>query len=566
MAETFRERLTSLLLKSDLVDKKKLEHALAIQKKEGGALSQILVREGWISEKELLALLSQELDIPPIDLSRFKIDPEIAKMVPERIARQYHLIPISRIGNTLVISMADPLNIFAMDDLRMLTHYQIDPVLSTDKDILAAIDRIYTPQDLKISRILEGAEIDVSTDLTDQEEVDLEAIAKSPEKVPIVEIVNLILIEALDKRASDIHLEPGEDRLRIRYRIDGNLLDAVSLPKESQQAIASRLKIMCGLDITESRLPQDGRFRIRFRGKEIDFRVSVLPIMYGGKMVLRILDKSALQFGLEHLGFNAAPLVKFKEAVKKPFGMILLTGPTGCGKSTTLYSLLQTLNVPERNLTTIEDPIEYQVEGVTQIQVHPDIGLTFAGGLRSVLRQTPDVIMVGEIRDFETADIAVKSSLTGHLILSTLHTNDAPSAITRLVDMGVEPYLIASSLIVVGAQRLCRVICTNCKEKVTLEKSLLGSIGLKEPKQNTFYQGKGCRKCAKTGYFGRMGILEVLEVDDKVREMILNRASTAELTDYARKHGMITLHEDALKKFEMGFTTLEEVMRVTVQE
>jgi len=568
MAETFRERLTSLLLKSNLVDKKKLENALSIQKKEGGALSQILVREGWISEKELLSLLGQELDIPPIDLSRFKIDPEIARMVPERIARQYHLIPISRIGNTLVISMADPLNIFAMDDLRMLTHYQIDPVLSTDKDILEAIDRIYNPQDLKISRILEGAEMELPTELTDREEVDLEAIAKNPEKVPIVEIVNLVLIEAFDKRASDIHIEPGEDRLRIRYRIDGNLLDAISLPKESQLAITSRLKIMCGLDITESRLPQDGRFRIRFRGKEIDFRVSVLPIMFGGKMVLRILDKSALQFGLEHLGFNPEPLVKFKEAVTKPFGMILLTGPTGCGKSTTLYSLLQTLNTPERNLTTIEDPIEYQIEGVTQIQVHPDIGLTFAGGLRSVLRQTPDVIMVGEIRDFETADIAVKSSLTGHLILSTLHTNDAPSAITRLVDMGVEPYLIASSIIVIGAQRLCRVICTQCKEKVTVEKSLLESVGLKmkEAKEATCYRGKGCRKCARTGYFGRMGILEVLEIDDQVRDMILNRAQTAEITEYARAHGMRSLHEDALKKFEMGLTTVEEVMRVTVQE
>ena len=528
-------------------------------------MSQILVQEGWVSEKDLLSLLGQELDIPPIDLSRFKIDPQIAKLIPERIARQYHVIPISQIGNTLVISMADPLNIFAMDDLRMLTHYQIDPVLSTDKDILEAIDRVYAPQDMKISRILEGAEVETSTELSQEEEIDLEEIARSPEKIPIIEIVNLMLIHALDKRASDIHIEPGETHLRIRYRIDGMLIDAINLPKESQQAVSSRIKIMCGLDITENRLPQDGRFRIRFKGREIDFRVSVLPIMFGGKVVLRILDRSALKFGLDHLGFSPEPLVKFKEAVQKPFGMILLTGPTGCGKSTTLYSLLQTLNTLERNLTTIEDPVEYQIEGITQIQVHPDIGLTFASGLRAVLRQSPDVIMVGEIRDFDTADIAVKSSLTGHLLLSTLHTNDAPSAVTRLMDMGVEPYLIASSIIVVGAQRLCRMTCSNCKEKIAVPKLLLDSIGYRGDKKE-FYHGKGCRKCAQTGYYGRMGVLEVLEIDDKVREMILNRSSTAEMKVYAQKKGMKTVHEDALKKFEMGLTTVEEVMRVTVQE
>ncbi len=555
----------TLLLESQLVDQKRLDQALVLLKKKGGTLSQILVQEGWVSEKELLSLLGQELDIPPIDLSRFKIDPQVAKLIPERIARQYHVIPISQIGNTLVISMADPLNIFAMDDLRMLTHYHIDPVLSTDKDILEAIDRVYAPQDMKISRILEGSEVEAPVEIGQEEEIDLEEIARNPEKVPIIEIVNLMLINALDKRASDIHIEPSEGTLRVRYRIDGILIDAINLPKESQQAVVSRLKIMCGLDITESRLPQDGRFQIRFKGREIDFRVSVLPIMFGGKMVLRILDRAALKYGLERLGFSPGPLSKFREAVRKPFGMILLTGPTGCGKSTTLYSLLQTLNVPEKNLMTIEDPVEYQIEGITQIQVRSEIGLTFAGGLRAVLRQTPDVIMVGEIRDFETADIAVKSSLTGHLLLSTLHTNDAPSAVTRLMDMGVEPYLIASSIIVVGAQRLCRVICSNCKEKVTVLKTLLESIGHKADKKE-FFQGKGCRKCARTGYFGRMGLLEVLEMDDAVREMILNRASTADIQAYARKKGMKTIHEDALDKFEAGLTTVEEVMRVTVQE
>ncbi|MFH1857853.1 MAG: ATPase, T2SS/T4P/T4SS family [Candidatus Omnitrophota bacterium] len=565
MTTSFQQRLMALLLEKKLVDKKRLEEALAIQKKSGGMLSKILVEEGWVSEKELLSLVGQELDIPPMDLSRFKIDPLVARLIPEKIARRYHIIPISQIGNTLVVSMVDPLNILMMDELRMLTQYQIGPVLSTEKDILDAIDRVYAPQDSKISRLLEGMEVESPEELFKEEEINLESIVQSSKKIPIVEIVNLMLLDALDKRASDIHIEPAEKGLRIRHRVDGVLLEATVLPKESQQAVISRIKILCGLDITENRLPQDGRFKIRYRAKEIDFRVSVLPIMFGGKIVLRILDRSSLKSGLEHLGFSPGPMAKFKEAVQKPFGMILLTGPTGCGKSTTLYALLQSLNVPERNLTTIEDPVEYQLPGITQIQVHPDIGLTFAGGLRAVLRQTPDVIMVGEIRDFETADIAVKSSLTGHLLLSTLHTNDAPSAMTRLTDMGVEPYLIASSVILVAAQRLCRIICSNCKERVSIEKSLLQRIGYCG-KNSEFYRGKGCRKCARTGYFGRMGVAEVMVIEDEIRDAILSRAPADDIKALALKKGMGTLHEDALMKFEQGFTSLEEVMRITVQE
>jgi len=566
MVDGFRERLTKLLLEKELIDQKKLDQALALQKKRGGTLSQILVKEGWVSEKELLSLLGQELNIPPIDLSRFKIDPQVARIIPERIARKYHVIPISQLGETLVISMADPLNIYAMDELRMLTHYQIDPVLSTEKDILEAIDRVYAPQDTKISRILEGVETDNEpTELVEEEDLDLETIAKSSMKVPVVEIVNLMLIHALDRRSSDIHIEPGESGLRIRYRIDGVLVDAISLPRESQASVISRLKIMCGLDITESRLPQDGRFKIRFKGREIDFRVSVLPIMHGGKIVLRILDRTALRLGLDRLGFSPGPLKEYKEAIQKPFGMILLTGPTGCGKSTTLYSFLQALNVPERNLTTIEDPVEYQLEGVTQIQVHPAIGLTFANGLKTILRQTPDIVMVGEIRDFETADIAVKAALTGHLLFSTLHTNDAASAITRLVDMGVESYLIASSVIAVGAQRLCRTICPNCKEKVPIAKSLLENVGY-HGENSTFFRGRGCRRCSNTGYYGRMAVSEVITIDETVREMIMNNTSTVDIRTYAQKNGMKSVHEDALDKFENGLTTLEEVMRMTVQE
>ena len=354
--------------------------------------------------------------------------------------------------------------------------------------------------------------------------------------------------------------------MRIRYRIDGNLVDAFRLPKQSQNSILTRLKIICGLDITESRLPQDGRFRIRYSGREIDFRVSILPISFGGKMVMRILDRASLRMELTGLGFSPEPLIKLGEAIKKPYGMILITGPTGSGKSTTLYSILQRLNVPERNITTIEDPVEYQINGIAQIQANAEIGLTFAAGLRAVLRQSPDIIMVGEIRDFETADIAVKASLTGHLLFSTLHTNDAPSAVNRLIDMGVEPYLIASSVLLVGAQRLCRRICPNCKEKVTVPSSVLKELNFRFEGEPHFYKGKGCRKCAQTGFHGRMGILEVLEVDDEVRDLILKRVPTSKIEDYGLKHGMVALRDDALKKWAQGLTTLEEVFHITVEE
>lgn len=568
VTESFKERLTALLLKRKLVNQGQLDKALSLQKERGHSLSQILVEEAYVSEKDLLSVLSQELEIPPIDLSRFKIEQEIARLIPERIARQYHLIPISKIGTTLVIAMSDPLNIFAIDDLRMVTHYQVDPVLSTDKDIVAAIDRTYSgsPQE-KFTKILEGSqEGSAAAGLLTEEELDLEAIAKAPEKVPVVEVVNLILLEAISKRASDIHLEPEEDALRIRYRIDGNLGVALRLPKKVQGGVVSRLKIIAGLDITESRLPQDGRFRIRYSGREIDFRVSVLPISFGGKIVLRILDRSTLPTGLQGLGFSPQGLAELGEAIQKPFGMILVTGPTGSGKSTTLYSILQKLNQPERNITTIEDPVEYQINGITQIQVNPEIGLTFATGLRAIMRQSPDIIMVGEIRDFETADIAVKAALTGHLLFSTLHTNDAPSAVTRLMDMGVEPYLIASSVNLVGAQRLCRRICPNCREKDPVSPALLKELGVSAKGDLKFYKGRGCRRCAQSGYLGRMGILEVMVMEEGVRDLILRRVSTSQIRDYVKTKGFKTLREDALEKCLQGVTSIEELFRMTVEE
>ncbi len=542
MAKSLKDRILQVLVEQKLITEKALQRARKLQDDQGGSLGKILVQEGFIAEKDLIMILSKELNIPPINLSKYKVETEAVSLVPERIAKRYRLIPICKLGNTLVVSMADPLNIFALDELKLLTNYNIEPVLSLEADILQAIDKYYAPQREELSDLVkdeEVEELEVFKPATD--ELDISQSALLSQAQPIIKIVNLILIEALRKRASDIHIEPEEADLRVRYRIDGNLQEAFRLPKKSQNAIIARLKILSGMDITESRLPQDGRFKIKTEQKEIDFRVSILPITFGGKIVLRALDKSNLSIGLDQLGFLPESLTAFKEAIKRPFGMLLITGPTGSGKSTTLYSILNQLNTIDKNIITIEDPVEYQVEGITQIQVRPEIGLTFANGLRSLLRQSPDVIMVGEIRDSETADIAIKASLTGQLVLSTLHTNDACGAITRLVDMGCERFLIASSVILVAAQRLARKVCQGCK-------------------------GKGCQKCGKSGYYGRMGILEVFLVDDKVRQMIIDEAPIEKIKEYAVTKGMKTLREDAMTKYNMGLTTMEEVVRVTAEE
>lgn len=569
MIKSLREKIEEILIKSNKLSKDQLNKALGIHKDKGGSLSKILVKEGFISDKDLLVLLSEGLQIPPINLSKYKIDSDVIKLIPEKIALTYKIIPISRICDTLTIVMADPLNIFAIDEVKMLTKYNIEPVIATEADILKAIDIYYKTASMKMEKLLEEVSIE-DVEVVKEEPIDAKQLMSESQTAPIVRMVDLILEEALGKRASDVHVEPREDKLIVRYRIDGNLKESLLVPKEKQNALIARLKIMSGLDITESRLPQDGRFKIDFKGRQIDFRVSALPITYGQKIVLRALDKSNLSLGLDKLGFLEDSLVKFKEAVLRPFGMILITGPTGSGKSTTLYSILNQLNSVDRNIVTIEDPVEYQIEGITQIQVKPEIGLTFVNGLRSVLRQSPDIIMVGEIRDFETADIAIKASLTGELIFSTLHTNDAPGAITRLIDMGIEPFLIASSVILVAAQRLVRKICPHCKEGIDIPESVLQRVGFfeisNEAKGITFYKGKGCNHCLNTGYFGRMGILEVFGVDDTLREMIVKRASSDQLKVYAIKQGMKTLREDALMKFKMGLTSLDEVLRVTSEE
>jgi len=566
--QALKENIIEILLKSKRLQAEQIEKALQIQKQKGIPLRSVLVEQGFISEEELLFLLSSQLYIPILHLTKYKFNPEITKLIPEHIARQYCLIPLSRMGNSLTVAMADPLNIFALDDLRTLTGCNIDIVLSSQDEIFKTIDTQYHLEFKDMQQIIDFTQLGLEvkeTEFARQDEIELSSVVKESKRAPIVKLVDLMLTQALKKRASDIHIEPEEDCLRIRYRIDGSLYDIFKLPKINQNAILARVKIISDLDITESRIPQDGRFKVKFEGREVDFRVSSLPTTFGQKFVLRALDKSNLSIGLDQLGFSEQPLAIFKEAVNKPFGMILVTGPTGSGKSTTLYSVLSQLNTAERNIITIEDPVEYQVEGITQIQVKPEIGLDFVSGLRSLLRQSPDVIMIGEIRDSETADIAVKASLTGQLVFSTLHTNDALSSITRLIDMGIEPFLVASSLIMLCAQRLCRRICLKCRQPVDIPDKFLESIGFKE--KVIFYTASGCKYCNGTGFYGRIAILEAIIINDAIREMIMKRKSIDEIRQYAvTKCGMKTLRDDAFLKIKMGLTTLEEVIRVTKEE
>ncbi len=564
-----KKKLNEILLENKLISQKDLKTALEIQKEKGGQLSKILIDQKLISQKDLMVCLGGQLGIPPINLSKYKIAPKVAKLIPERVARHYLVIPVSKIKNVVSVAMVDPLNIFALDDIKALTKSEVQTMITTTDDILAAIEKCYGAKTLQMADIVQDAqktaEIEIEI-IGETETTDVGQLTKASEEAPIIKLVNIIIEEALKQRASDIHLEPFYNRVRVRYRIDGVLHEFLSLPKKLQNALITRLKIMSNLDITQRRIPQDGRFKVKAEEKEIDFRVSFLPTSFGGKCVLRALDKSNLSIGLDRLGFLPGPLSAFKEAVAKPYGMVLLTGPTGCGKSTTLYSILNQLNTTDKNIVTIEDPVEYQIERITQIPVKAEIGLTFASGLRSVLRQTPDVIMVGEIRDGETADIAIKAALTGELVLSTLHTNDAASAITRLMDMGVEPFLIASSVILIAAQRLCRGICPNCKEPDKIPQALLDKIGVKPQKGAVFYHGKGCSRCNQTGYYGRIGTLEVLPIDDTIRELIIKGASSNQIKDYARTQGMKTLRENGLEKFAQGQTTLEEVLRMTAEE
>ncbi len=568
---SLKENIIEILLKSQHITKEQLDRALSLQKEKGVPLRRVLVDEGIITEEVLLSLFSEQLYIPTLRLAKFKFDADIINLIPERMAKLYNTIPLSRIGSTITVAMSDPLNIFALDDLSNFTGCNIDIVLSPEDEITHAIDSQYRKDAKDMQNILDETALgrdsgaDKNLELLKPDEIELSNALMESEKAPIVQLVEIILAQALKRRASDIHVEPEIDCLRIRYRIDGSLHDVLRVPKINQNAILARLKIISNLDITENRIPQDGRFKVKTEGREVDFRVSSLPTAFGQKFVLRALDKGNLSIGLDKLGFSEQPAAVFKKAVARPFGMMLVTGPTGSGKSTTLYSVLNQLNTPERNIITIEDPVEYQVEGITQLQVRPDIGLDFASGLRSILRQSPDVIMIGEIRDAETADIAIKAALTGQLVLSTLHTNDAISSITRLIDMGVEPFLVASSVIMLCAQRLARKICLKCRKPIEVSEDFLKKIGF--PGKANFYAAQGCKYCNNTGFYGRIAVLETALIDDTTREMIIRRKSIDEIKAYmVDKQGMKTLRDDAFLKVKEELTTLDEAIRITTEE
>jgi len=559
---SLKERIKAFVLKDKKEDKGLIEESFSLSKTFEQFLSR-LKEKGLLTDDRYCSFISLEFGIPYFDLSRLKFNKSNAEIIPQGLAYKYKVFPVSKIKSIITLSSADPLDIIVLDDLRVKLSSDIDFVVSPRQQIMQALDKLYKFGE-SFSVLQDEDEEDIQEgDLVQDDFVSGYDVVSESRKPPIVRVVDLMITEGLTRRASDIHIEPEEDRLKVRYRIDGVLHEAFVLPKKNQKAVIARLKIMSGLNITEFRIPQDGRFKVRLEEKEVDFRVSSLPTKYGEKFVLRALDKANLSIGLEKLGFSETPRKLFAKALESPFGIVLVTGPTGSGKSTTLYSVINHLNTPERNIITIEDPVEYQIEGITQIQVKSDIGLTFAGSLRAVLRQSPDIIMVGEIRDSETADIAIKASLTGELLFSTLHTNDSIGAITRLIDMGIEPFLLASSLVVTSAQRLCRRICQKCKIPYKVPKKVLENLGIQDKKKE-FYAGKGCDLCRNTGYLGREAVLEVLLIDDIIKEMITKRSGEKEIAEYARKNlEFQTLREDVLAKFLRGVTTLEEVFRVT---
>ena len=562
----FKQRIADVLIAQRLATKAQVEQLLAEATRNGKSLARLLIDQHVVTQAQLAELLSKELGLPMISLAKYRIDPTVSALIPERLARQHNLVALAKFGDRLVVAMADPMDVFAIDDLKALTQVAIDPVLSPEAEIRRVIEQVYASQ---LTPAESAPPPKAAAEMEDLDTAVALLLTETGEKneAPVVRVINLMTIEAMRYHASDIHLEPMKNALRVRYRIDGRLRETHRLPKAVQNPVLTRLKIMSGLDITEWRLPQDGRFKVRHEDQEVDFRVSVLPIVNGGKVVLRLLDKGNLSIGLDHLGFLPESIQQFKEVVKRPHGMILVTGPTGSGKSTTLYSVLNQLNQPVRNIITVEDPVEYQVEGITQVQVNPEVGLTFASGLRAILRQSPDVVMIGEIRDFETADIAMKASLTGQLVLSTLHTNDAASAVTRLVDMGVEPFLVASSVTLIEAQRLVRKLCVKCREAYTPSPALLQRLEVTNAKGTSCYRAVGCRFCNQTGYRGRLGLIELFQIDERIREMIVSRVQSWQIKDYAVKTlGMTTLREDGLKKAEKGLTTLEEVVAVTTEE
>ena len=587
-------KLGEILVRENLISPQHLRQALDYQREHGGRLGFNLVKLGLVSDDTITAILSRQYGIPSVNLELFDIDDSVLRLIPQEVAQKYSVLPLSRVGATLTLAMVDPTNVFAMDDIKFMTGLNVEPVL-LPKPVFSKQSRSITAPRVKSSwprygrsgaewKWLFGSDL-VSLDtldfdhssmaeevevFEDNEEIDISSLARMSEDAPVVRLVNVLLVDALRRGASDIHVEPYEKELRIRFRIDGVLYDVMHPPLKMRDALISRIKIMSKLDISEKRLPQDGRIKIRVkvesRSRELDFRVSTLPTLFGEKVVLRLLDKEKLMLDMTNLGFEPESLVKFQRNISKPYGMVLVTGPTGSGKTNTLYSALQSLNKVDTNIMTAEDPVEFNLPGINQVQMKEQIGLNFAAALRSFLRQDPNIILVGEIRDFETAEIAIKAALTGHLVLSTLHTNDAPSTISRLMNMGIEPFLVATSVNLIQAQRLIRRICKDCKKEHPTPVEALVEIGFspEEAKTVKTYKGRGCPTCNETGYKGRIGLYEVMEITDEIRELILIGASALELRKKSIEDGMITLRESGLQKIKSGVTTVEEVVRETV--
>jgi type IV pilus assembly protein PilB len=573
--KSFGERIADALVEDGLLSAGQIEELLEQQKKEGARLIKLIVDKAYVSEQDLAVSMGRVLNVPPINLARVNIPPEIVELLPRDTAHNYKVVPVSRLENKLFLAMADPLNVLAIDDVKRVTKLEIAPFIASEKSIIDKLNAFDSSKSGSMEDIIQDAqkqqnEEDAEADTVEavregMEEVNLDQLAASSGEAPVIKLANLIIVQAIKDRASDIHLEPFEKNMRLRYRVDGVLLDATPPPKQMQLALASRFKIMSSLDIAERRLPQDGRMRVKVSGKDFDLRVSVLPTVHGEKIVMRVLDKSNLTASIDKLGLDADTFKQFKGAIDAPHGLILVTGPTGSGKTTTLYSALNELNNPIYNIITVEDPVEFQVPGINQVPTKKEIGLTFANALRSILRQDPDIIMIGEIRDTETAEIAIEAALTGHQVLSTMHCNDAPGAIARLDDMGIAPFLISSSVILSCAQRLMRRICSHCKEQVTYPPKMYEDLGIDPAAFEgvQLFRGRGCDRCKNSGYAGRMAIIEAMTISDQIRKLIIGRANTRELGKVAISQGMRTLRMVGLDRARDGISTLEQVLLIT---
>lgn len=563
-------RLGEILVKNNIINRDQLSKALEEQKLSGNQtrLGSILIKQNLMSEEQLTSFLSKQYGVPSVNLADYEIDPVVIKVIPPEVVQKYQLVPVNRAGATLIVAVSDPSNLFAMEDIKFMTGYNIEMVVASERDIKAAIDKYYD-QSASLAEVMSDFDVEDMEIIGDEEDVDVGSLERATEDAPVVKMVNAILQDAIRKKASDIHIEPYEKLFRVRFRIDGVLYEIMKPPLKLKNAITSRIKIMAELDIAERRLPQDGRIKIKLGGgKDMDFRVSVLPTLFGEKIVLRLLDKGNLQTDLTKLGYEPDALSHFMHEIHKPFGMVLVTGPTGSGKTVSLYSALAELNKVSENISTAEDPVEFNFAGINQVQMHEDIGLNFSAALRSFLRQDPDIIMIGEIRDFETAEIAIKAALTGHMVLSTLHTNDAPATINRLLNMGIEPFLVASAVNLITAQRLARRVCSECKQPEDIPVQALIDAGVSPDEAASYVcmRGKGCPVCNNTGYKGRVGFYQVMPMREEIRELILNGANTAEIKRESMRIGIKTMRQSGLTKLKEGVTSFEEVLRVTVSD